>query len=47
MLDIFNTAKESIIIIDNYLDKNLLDILCKTKKEVLVVTNKYNNSDNE
>jgi hypothetical protein len=47
MLDIFNTSKESIIIMDNYLDKNLLDILSKTKKEVLVVTNKYNNSDYE
>ena len=47
MKDIFNTSKESIVIIDNYLDKNLLDILCKTNKKVLVITNKYNNIDYE
>lgn len=47
MLDIFNTSKESIVIIDNYLDKNLLDILWKTEKEVLIITNKYNNIDYE
>ena len=47
MLDIFNVSKESIIIIDNYLDKNLLDILCKIEREVLIITNKYNNSDYE
>ena len=45
MIDIFNLSKESIVIIDNYLDKNLLDILSKTNKEVLVITNKYNEKD--
>lgn len=47
MIDIFNTSRNSIIIIDNYLDKSLLDILSKTKRKVLVVTNKYNNKDYE
>ena len=41
MIDIFNKSQEEIIIIDNYLDKNLLDILSKTNKNVKVVTNKY------
>ena len=45
MLDIFNRSKESIVIIDNYIDKNILDILAKTKKEVLIITNKYNRID--
>ena len=45
LLDIFNQAKESIIIIDNYIDKNILDILRKTKKDILIVTNKFNNED--
>ena len=34
-----------IIVIDNYLDKNFLDILAKTNKSVIVITNKYNNQD--
>ena len=45
MIDIFNKSQEEIIIIDNYLDKNLLDILSKTNKNVKVVTNKYNMYD--
>ena len=45
MLDILNKSKESIIIIDNYIDKSILDILCKTEKKVVVITNKYNNED--
>lgn len=45
MLDIFNKSKESIIIIDNYLDKSLLDILCKTNKKIMVITNSYNKTD--
>ena len=36
LLDIFETSKESIIIIDNYADKKLLDLLSKTKKNVKV-----------
>lgn len=45
LLDIFEKAKNEIIIIDNYIDKNLLDILSKTKKKVTIVTNMYNNHD--
>ena len=33
LLDIFNKSKNEIIIIDNYIDKCILDILSKTKKE--------------
>lgn len=50
LLDIFNTSKESIIIIDNYISKELLDILSKTERKVTIYTkvidnnliNKYN-----
>ncbi len=45
MLDIFDTATKSIIIIDNYIDKSLLDILSKTQKKITIITNKYNNND--
>lgn len=47
LIDIFNKSKKEIIIIDNYIDKNILDILSKTKKKVKIVTNKYNNQDYE
>ena len=47
LLDIFNKSKESIIIIDNYIDKSILDILRDTKKKVTIITNKYNNKDYE
>ena len=36
LLDILESSKESIIIIDNYADKKLLDLLSKTKKKVKV-----------
>ena len=45
MIDIFNKSQEEIIVIDNYVDKNLLDILSKTDKKIKVITNKYNNID--
>lgn len=45
MLDIIDTSNSSIKIIDNYVDKRLLDILSKTNKEILIITNKYNNDD--
>jgi len=32
LLDIFSTSKQSITIIDNYISKELLDVLCKTSK---------------
>ena len=47
LLDILGQAKEKITIIDNYIDKNLLDILSKIDKDILIITNKYNNDDYE
>ena len=47
LIDIFNNSKEEIIIIDNYIDKHILDILSKTEKKVKIITNKYNNQDYE
>ena len=45
MIDIFNKSKNEIIIIDNYIDKNILDVLSKTNKKIKIITNKYNNED--
>ena len=47
LIDIFNSSKKSILIIDNYVDKNLFDLLRSIDKEFIVVTNKYNNFDYE
>lgn len=47
MLSILEKTKESIIIIDNYVNKNILDILSKTNKTVTLITNKYNIEDYE
>ena len=47
MMKIFDKVKESIIIIDNYIDKNILDILSKTNKQVTLITNKYEIQDYE
>lgn len=38
LLDIFNTSKKSIVIIDNYISKELLDVLSKTNKDITVYT---------
>ena len=46
LLDIFNTSKENIIIIDNYVDKVILDVLKKINKKVMIITNKYDNIQN-
>ena len=45
MRDILNKSQTEIIIIDNYINKNLLDILSQTKRKVIIITNKYNNND--
>ena len=45
LIDIFNQSTKEIIIIDNYLDKSILDILSNIKKNIIVFTNKYNNYD--
>ena len=47
LLDIFEKSKNDIIIIDNYIDKNILDMLSKTNRNVKIFTNKYNNQDYE
>ena len=47
LLDIFDKTKNEIIIIDNYIDRILLNIVSKIKKKVIIVTNKYNNQDYE
>lgn len=45
LIDIFNTAKDNIIIIDNYVDKYLLDILAKTHKKVIIFTRNVDEND--
>ena len=45
LMKILNKAKKKITIIDNYIDKNLLDILRNINKDILIITNKYNNQD--
>lgn len=43
MIDILKESEEKIIIIDNYIDKSILDIISLFDKKVIIVTNKYNN----
>src|SRR5699024_9625529 len=38
LLDIFDTAKEEIIIIDNYAGKELLKILKKVDKKIIIIS---------
>ena len=38
LLDIFNSSNKSIVIIDNYISKELLDVLSKTNKDVIIHT---------
>ena len=45
LLDIFKTSKDNIIIIDNYVDKSILDVLRNIDKKITIITNKYNNND--
>ena len=47
MIKIFEKALSSIIIIDNYIDKNILDILSKTNRKVILITNEYKIQDYE
>ena len=47
MRKIFEKAEESIVIIDNYIDKNILDILSKTNRKITIITNKYKIDDYE
>ena len=47
LIDIFNKSEKEIILIDNYIDKNILDIFSKINKSVKIITNRYNNQDYE
>ena len=42
LLDIFNSSNKSIVIIDNYISKELLDVLSRTNKNVTVYTKDIN-----
>jgi len=44
LLDIFNTSKKSITIIDNYISKELLDVLSKRNKKVTIHTKNIDNN---
>lgn len=44
LLDIFKTSKKSIVIIDNYISKELLDVLSKTNKEISIYTKNIDNN---
>ena len=42
LLDIFNEEKDEIIIIDNYINKELLDILRYVDKKIIIMSKNYN-----
>ena len=42
LIDIFKEAKEEIIIIDNYADKSILDMITNLNVKVIIVTKKFN-----
>ena len=42
LLDIFNEAKDEIIIIDHYVNKELLDILRYVDKKIIIMSKNYN-----
>jgi len=44
LLDIFESAAQSIVIIDNYISKKLLDVLCKTNKPIIIYTKNIDNN---
>jgi len=45
MIDILNAAKKEIVIIDNYVNKQILDICAKVIKKIIIITNKYSEYD--
>ena len=47
LCDILNQAKENIIIVDNYIDKNILDVFASIQKDVIIVTQNINKKDLE
>ena len=42
LYDIFSMSKEEIIIIDNYADKKLLDMICKIDKRIIIYSKNMN-----
>jgi len=46
-VDILNSSSNEIIIIDNYVNKKLFDILRNIDRKIIIITNKYNNEDYE
>jgi hypothetical protein len=46
IIDILNDANSEIIIIDNYVDKLVLDIVKNINKNVILITKKNNNLNN-
>ena len=42
LIDIFKDAKEEIIIVDNYADKSILDMITNLNVKVTIVTRKFN-----
>ena len=44
LLDIFSESKDNIIIIDNYISKELLDILCKINVDIIIYTKNISNT---
>lgn len=47
LVDILKESDNEIIIIDNYVDKSIFDIISLLDKNVTIITNKYNNIDIE
>ena len=44
LLKIIDTSKESIIVIDNYISKELLDVLSKTNKMITIYSKNLDNN---
>ena len=44
LLGILNSSQKNIIIIDNYISKELLDVLCKTNKQITIYTKNMDNN---
>ena len=44
LLDIFNSSSKSIVIIDNYISKELLDVVCKTNRDIVIYTKNIDKS---
>ena len=45
IVDILNSSHSNIIIIDNYVNKQILDICAKVNKNIIIITNKISKID--